>query len=54
MSGATISVVLRVLAEPAAQGHLVGHAEVVDTGEVVSLTEAVDLVELVQRLADGP
>jgi hypothetical protein len=53
VTGTTISVVLRVLAGPAAQGRLVGQVEVVDTGEVVALSETDDLAALVQRLSAG-
>jgi hypothetical protein len=46
-----ITLVLRLLAEPAADGRLVGQAEVVDTGELVAVTAPDALVELVRRLA---
>jgi hypothetical protein len=49
---ATISVVLRVLSEPAAEGRLVGQAEVVSTGELVAVRAADELVDLVRRLVD--
>jgi hypothetical protein len=49
--GATFSVVLRVLAEPAAAGRMVGEAEVVATGEVVALRAVDDLEALCRRLA---
>jgi hypothetical protein len=47
----TFTVLLRVLTEPAEDGRVVGHAEVIDTGEVVTLHCIDDLVTLVQRLA---
>jgi hypothetical protein len=51
MTTSTISLVLRVLSEPASHGRLVGHAEIVDTGEIVVLSEPGELVDLVRRLA---
>jgi hypothetical protein len=48
----TVTLMLRLLARPAADGDIVGHAEVVDTGEVVPLHDVDDLRDLVQRLAD--
>jgi len=50
-TSATMSVLLRLLAAPAADGSLVGQAEVVDTGELVSLHGVADLERLAQRLA---
>ncbi|HRE00389.1 MAG TPA: hypothetical protein PLV68_03765 [Ilumatobacteraceae bacterium] len=49
----TISVVLRVLTDRAAAGHLVGQAEVVDTGEIVRVHDQDDLHRLIRRLAAG-
>ena len=48
----TISLVLRVLSEPASEGRLVGQVEVVDTGEIVPLTTSDELLRLVRRLSD--
>ncbi len=48
----TVTLVLRLLARPAEEGELVGHAEVVDTGEMVALHDVDELVALVRRLAD--
>jgi hypothetical protein len=47
-----ISLVLRLLREPAADGRVVGQAEVVGTGELVTVHEHGELVDLVRRLAD--
>ena len=60
-----ISLVLRLLPEPAAAGLLVGRVEVVDTGEIVTVRNAAELSALARRLsgeaasesedhADGP
>ena len=49
-----VSLVLRCLPAPAADGFLVGHAEVVDTGEVIAIRHLDDLVAVVQRLAAHP
>jgi hypothetical protein len=46
-----LTVVLRLLPEPGAAGALVGHAEVVATGETVLITGQDDLVDLVRRLS---
>ncbi|MEY2449893.1 MAG: hypothetical protein QOH79_3369 [Acidimicrobiaceae bacterium] len=51
VASSTISLVLRVLSEPASEGRLVGQAEVVETGEIVSLTAPDELLHLVRRLA---
>mgnify|MGYP001229230898 FL=1 len=48
----TVTVMLRLLSRPAETGEIVGHAEVVDTGETVALHDVDDLVALVRRLAD--
>lgn len=47
----TVTVLLRVLADRAEDGQLVGHAEVVDTGEVVAVHGADDVIALAMRLA---
>ncbi len=49
---APVTLVVRLLAGAAIEGHLVGHAEVVRTGEVVSICGADDLERLAQRLAE--
>jgi hypothetical protein len=46
-----VSLVLRCLPAPAAQGALVGQVEVVETGEVVPMRDLGELVALVQRVA---
>ncbi len=46
-----LTLVIRLLASEAIEGHLVGHAEVVRSGEVVSITDYHDLESLVIRLA---
>lgn len=47
----TVTMLLRVVADRAEDGQLVGHAEVVDTGEVVAVHGADDVVALARRLA---
>lgn len=47
----TISLVLRLLSAPAAEGRLVGQVEVVETGELVSLHASEELADLACRLA---
>jgi hypothetical protein len=51
VSSSTISIVLRVLSEPAGEGRLVGQAEVVETGEIVPLAAHDELLRLVRRLS---
>jgi hypothetical protein len=46
-----VSLVLRCLPAPAAEGALVGQVEVVETGEVLPVRDLVELVALVQRVA---
>jgi hypothetical protein len=47
----TVTVLLRVLGPAASEGEVVGHAEVVDTGERVPLRDVDDLFVLLRRLA---
>ena len=49
-----VSVMLRCLPDPAADGLVVGQAEVVDTGEQVPIRQVSDLVAMLQRLANQP
>jgi hypothetical protein len=51
-SSGPLSLVLRLLVTEAARGAVVGHAEVVDTGEVVPIRRAADVAALAQRLAE--
>jgi hypothetical protein len=48
----TVTLMLRLLARPAEDGEIVGHAEIVDTGEVVAVHDVGELLALVRRLAD--
>lgn len=48
----TVTLMLRLLSRPAESGEIVGHAEIVDTGEIVAVHDVDDLVTLVRRLAD--
>jgi hypothetical protein len=50
-SRTAISLVLRLLREPAVDGRMVGQAEVVGTGELVTVQEPAELLALVRRLA---
>gem|GEM_PF-6707985 len=47
----TVTVLVRALAGPAESGLLVGHVEVVDTGEILPITSVEALVELLRRLS---
>ena len=46
-----ISLVLRLLREPAVDGRMVAQAEVVGTGELVTVQEPAELLDLIRRLA---
>ncbi|MEQ1698828.1 MAG: hypothetical protein ABMA25_01910 [Ilumatobacteraceae bacterium] len=48
----TVTVMLRLLSRAAEDGEIVGHAEVIDTGEVVAVHDVDELLALVRRLAD--
>jgi hypothetical protein len=45
-----LTLVCHLLVEPAVEGRVVGHIEIVNTGETVSITSVDDLVLLVARL----
>ena len=46
-----VTLVMRLMSAAALEGRLVGHVEVVRSGEVVSITSATDLADLAYRLA---
>ncbi len=48
----TVTLMLRLVTRSAEDGDIVGHAEIVDTGEVVAVLDVNDLLALVRRLAD--
>ena len=48
----TAATVLNTIAAEAIDGHIVGHAEVVSSGEVVPICDGDDLQRLAQRLAE--
>lgn len=48
----TVTLMLRLLSRSAEDGEIVGHAEVIDTGELVAVHDIDDLLALVRRLAD--
>ena len=45
------TLLLRLLPQHGASGHLVGHAQVVATSEVVAIGTEHDLIDLVRRLS---
>jgi hypothetical protein len=49
-----LTMLLRLRAESARDGAVVGHVEVIETGEVVAVKNAGDLSSLIQRLAGPP
>lgn len=52
-SSRPLALILRVLPAEGRRGRVVGHAEVVDTGEDVALQTVDDLVELVRRVSEA-
>ena len=50
----TLSLLLRLRSEEAAVGDVVGHVEVVETGEVVAVRNGRDLANLIKRLVSAP
>ena len=45
-----LTLVCHLLVEPAIEGRVVGHIEIVNTGETVSITSVDELVRLVARV----
>lgn len=48
---APVTLVVRLLAAEAIEGHIVGHAEVVRSGEIVPICDGRELEQLAKRLA---
>jgi len=46
-----LTIVCHLLVEPALEGRVVGHLEVVNTGETVAITSVEDLTALIGRVA---
>ena len=46
-----VTLVVRLLVAEAIEGHIVGHAEVVRSGETVPISDVQQLAQLAQRLA---
>lgn len=49
-----LTLVCHLLAEPASTGRVVGHIEVVTTGEVVPVTDVTELQALLIRVSGEP
>jgi hypothetical protein len=47
-----LTIVCHLLVEPALEGRVVGHIEVVNTGETVAITSVEDLTALIGRVAN--
>jgi hypothetical protein len=47
-----VTLVVRLLVAEAIEGHIVGHAEVVRSGEIVPICDGRELERLAQRLAE--
>ena len=47
----TVTLLLRCLTRSGEAGQLVGHAEVVDTGEIVAIHDSTELIALILRLS---
>ena len=46
-----LTIVCHLLVEPAIEGRMVGHVEVVNTGDTVPITSVDELVALIERAA---
>jgi hypothetical protein len=46
-----LTIVCHLLVEPAIEGRLVGHVEIVNTGDTVAITNIAELVEVIGRCA---
>jgi len=46
-----LTIVCHLLVEPAIEGRIVGHVEVVNTGDAVPITSVDELVALIERAA---
>jgi hypothetical protein len=46
-----LTIVCHLLVEPAVEGRLVGHVEIVNTGDTVAITSVAELIELIGRCA---
>ena len=46
-----LTIVCHLLVEPAVEGRLVGHVEVVNTGDTLPITSVDELVALIERAA---
>ncbi|MEY2458653.1 MAG: hypothetical protein QOG30_483 [Acidimicrobiaceae bacterium] len=47
-----LTIVCHLLMEPALDSRVVGHIEIVNTGETVAVTDVADLVALIGRVAN--
>ncbi len=50
----SVSVLLRLVSETAAEGRLAGHAEVVDTGETTAFKDQDEMVAFLRRVGVEP
>jgi hypothetical protein len=46
-----LTIVCHLLVEPATEGRVVGHVEIVNTGDAVAVTSVAELVEVIARFA---
>lgn len=47
-----LTIIVRVVPQAAAEGRLVGHVEVVDSGDIVHIAGVGQLLDLLRRLAE--
>ena len=47
-----VTIVCHLLVEPALEGRVVGHVEIVNTGDSVAITNVAELVALIERVAN--
>jgi hypothetical protein len=48
----TIAVLLRLISGPQAQGRVVGHAEIVDTGERQAFKDEAEMLAILERVSN--
>lgn len=49
----TIAVLLRLISGPQAQGRVVGHAEIVDTGERQAFKDEAEMLAILERVSSA-
>ena len=48
-----LTIIVRAVPHAAAEGRVVGHVEIVDSGDIVPIADVGELVDLLRRLAES-